>query len=62
LFDLWGPANVGPFFCRAYNPNKGGNYLTQRRKGLDKAGKENHLKKRRQTPFAALRLAFAVLA
>ena len=32
-------------YLRTYNPNKGCKHLTQRRKGVEKARKENHFKK-----------------
>ena len=52
------------FLLRDYNPNKGGNYLTQRREGVEKARKENHIKKRKQSnfaPFLAFLSVFALL-
>jgi hypothetical protein len=37
---------VCPFFIGLKNPNKGCKHLTQRRKGVEKARKENLFKKR----------------
>jgi hypothetical protein len=44
---------------RTYNPNKGCKDLTRRRKGVEKAHKENHFKKQEHHP---LRLSWLFLA
>ena len=49
LFGLYPGADVAvvPLDVRTYNPKKGCKDLTQRRKGVEKARKENHFKKAR---------------